>query len=107
MKKTLAHLRSKSPETRMLIAFILAAFFTVIIGAGWVMTLTTGNHAANKTKAPSPLSSLGGAIKDVVVSPNKNTEIIDAGNQDALHDESNPYQSSGQTSDQTPAETTQ
>ncbi len=92
MKKTLAKLRSKSPETRMMVAFVLAAVFTIIIGAGWVMTLTTGNHISDKSKVPSPLSSLGGAIKDVVVSPNKDTQIIDAGNTDAMHDESNPYQ---------------
>lgn len=76
----------------MVIALILAFVFTAIIGAGWVMTLSTGSHASNKPKAPSPLSSLGGAIKDVVVSPNKDTEIIDAGNLDTAHDESNPYQ---------------
>ena len=96
MKKTLAHLRSKSPEVRMVIALVLAFVFTAIIGAGWVMTLSTGGHTSNKPKAPSPLSSLGGAIKDVVVNPNKDTEIIDAGNLDTVpdttHDESNPYQ---------------
>ncbi len=92
MKKTLAHLRSKSPEVRMTIAFVLALVFTAIIGAGWGMTLTTGNHASTKSQAPSPLTSLGGAIKDVVISPNKNTEIIDVSKPDTLHDESNPYQ---------------
>jgi hypothetical protein len=92
MKKTLAHLRSKSPEVRMTIAFTLALVFTLIIGAGWVMTLSSGGHEQQKSKAPSPFNSLTGAIKDVVITPNKNTEIIDAGNTDPLHDESNPYQ---------------
>ncbi len=92
MKKTLEKIRSKSPEVRMTIAFVLALIITGIISAGWAMTLSTRNHVISKSKAPSPLSSLSGAIKDVVITPNKNTEIIDAGNADPLHDESNPYQ---------------
>lgn len=92
MKKTLAKLRSKPREVRMMIAFVLALVFTCIIGAGWVMTITSGNHTKNKTKAPSPFSALTGNIKDVIVNPSGNTEIIDAGNPDTAHDESNPYQ---------------
>lgn len=96
MKKTLATIRSKSPEVRMTIALILAVFFTGLIAAGWVMTLSSGNTSPNKPKAPSPFNSLTGAIKDVVVTPNKNTQIIDAGNSnttpDTMYDESNPYQ---------------
>lgn len=93
MKKTITHLRTKSPEVRLAIAVTLAAAFTILIGAGWVMSLSSGPAKDKaKHKAPSPLSTFAGNVKDVIVNPGKNTEIIDAGATDTLHDESNPYQ---------------
>ena len=92
MKKTLEKIRSKSAETRMTIAFVLALVITLIIGAGWVMTLPTGGRIKNKIPPPSPFSALAGTIKDAVDHSKNTPQIIDAGTLDTVYDESNPYQ---------------
>lgn len=100
MKKTLEKIRSKSPETRMLIAFILALTCTAIVGAGWFMTLSGGDYKITPD-VPSPFTTLGGAVKDIIAKPNtSNTEIIDATGSDTAHDESNPYQTPATTTTQ-------
>jgi hypothetical protein len=107
MKKTLDKIRSKPPEVRLTIAIGLALFCTALIAVGWGMTFSSGSSTP-KPKAPSPLTALTGAIKDIVVTPNKdsNTQIIDASNPDTSHDESRPYQAPIED-ESTPASVTQ
>ena len=106
MKKVLDNIRSKPREVRLTIAIGLAVFCTGLIAIGWAMTFSNGSSGL-RSKAPSPLTALTGAIKDVVVTPNKEstTQIIDAGSPDTSHDESHPYQAPADSS--TTSDTTQ
>jgi hypothetical protein len=79
MKRALQNLRSKSPEVRLMVAIVLALLLTALIAVGWGATFFRKN-GGDKSKAPSPISALGGSIKGVIQNSKtdqKDVEIID------------------------------
>lgn len=97
MKKTLLTIRSKTPEFRMTLAIILASCITLGIAVGWFMTTSSRTTVTSTDQALKPFSVISNNIKEVVLE-NKlsgngsSIEIIDAGKQEVLYDETNPYQ---------------
>lgn len=79
MKKVLEKIRSKSPEFRLMVAVILAAVMTILIGILWGVTFSRGTKHVAKD-APTPFNALTGSIKGVIQNQKtdqKDLEIID------------------------------
>ena len=80
MKKIIHKIRLQPPEFRMMVAVVLAVVLTVIIGAFWLATLSSGPTQEESTNAPSPFSTLVSSVKTIISSSKPATPDASSGN---------------------------